>query len=463
MITTDRIDAGIDVVVGGGISGLVAALVLAEQHGRRVALIEREPEVGGLLRSFDYGEHGRFDYGMHTMFDTGVADLDQLLFGLLPEDEWQVGEGIHRDLAGVYFGGKLQTNSPYIDLRSLPSDQYERCVGGFFANLPRNGSIDESNARAYAESRFGRAIADVITPVIEKFYGKDASLMDLMATKITPFDRVVMFDEPLMSDLMQSDLLRSRLAYPEQRNLPAARGSGRRTYYPRRYGIDRVVAALRERLERAGVDIRTGAEVRRIDIENGCVTAVDTGSETIPVDRLYWSSGLPPLARALGTAMPGRPDPPRRTAIVSILLDAPLPIDLHYFYCYEAGFRTFRLTNFTAYSSGAPRGGKYPITMELLVDDAEAKDVAGLERRAGDELRAFGVLSSGTEVTFMRAEVLAAGFPMPSCNAVRVMNQLRTAIAERDLRNLTTMGVLSEPGLFFQRDVLADTYRKVAA
>ena len=79
------------VVVGGGISGLVAACVLAEQ-GRQVTVIEAEKQLGGLLRKLDYGPHGAFDCGMHNMYETGVHDLDDRelevissKYGLQPE------------------------------------------------------------------------------------------------------------------------------------------------------------------------------------------------------------------------------------------------------------------------------------------------------------------------------------------------------------------------------------------
>ena len=69
------------VIIGGGITGLLAAHVLAQRKdGRSVMVIESADNVGGLLRSFDYGEFGHFDHGTHIMAETGETQLDKLLF-----------------------------------------------------------------------------------------------------------------------------------------------------------------------------------------------------------------------------------------------------------------------------------------------------------------------------------------------------------------------------------------------
>ena len=106
-------------VVGGGLPGLVAALVLSEKPGARVCVVESGKSVGGLYASMDYGANGRFDYGVHYLRETKVPQLDALLLGLLPRDEWEWNEGVRRDISGSYVLGRLQKNSPFIDLRGL--------------------------------------------------------------------------------------------------------------------------------------------------------------------------------------------------------------------------------------------------------------------------------------------------------------------------------------------------------
>src|SRR5262249_57809697 len=115
----------VSVPVGGGTSGLLAALLARRAcPDAEIHLIEQSPELGGLLRKIDGGPFGSFDCGMHTMTETGIAELDGLLRGLLPDDYWHNFSGSRRDLSGMVFQGKLSHHAHHVDLRLLPPDHY---------------------------------------------------------------------------------------------------------------------------------------------------------------------------------------------------------------------------------------------------------------------------------------------------------------------------------------------------
>ena len=457
---------GVDVVVGAGIAGMLAALLLAERRGCKVVVIEREDQVGGHLRCFDYSQHGIFDCGMHNMYETGIAPLDELLFGLLPRHDWQILDRGSRDLAGAVFNGTVQHNSPYPDLRTLPRTQWESCVLGLFRQLETREFRDHSNAWEDAKTRFGRPIAEIIDAILYKQYGKPATELAPYAAWLTTLFRVVLFSQDPFANLIESSMLRERLAWPEQRTLPPCWEAGRKAYYPKKYGIHRVVDALFERLHKAGVEILTRAQVQSLEKKAGQIgnLTLEQGGRmrTVTVRKLIWTSGLPAMAQLLGEDLSSyRFDPPRKTVLVNLLLREPPNMgDLYYLYCYEPGCYTFRITNFAGYCEGAPRAGAWPVAAEMLLD-TPIPNLASIKRLALNELKRFKVIASDEDVIFSAVEPLPTGFPMPSQSNFRNLSEIRDRIAATKINNLTVLGILSEENVFFQRDVLAQVWNKI--
>jgi hypothetical protein len=228
----------------------------------------------------------------------------------------------------------------------------------------------------------------------------------------------------------------------------------------------RVVEALNARLRAAGVEILTGAQVQSLELDKARVKILETviGQRkiTIAPETIVWTSGLPGIASLLGIGISGyRFDPPKKTVVVNLLLSKPPNMgDLYYLYCYEPDCKTFRITNFTAYCEGAPRAGGWPVAVELLMG-TPLLDVDRTTLLAVSELKRFNVLQSEHDVIFSAAEQLAAGFPMPTINNFNVLSEIRGRIAAAKVSNLTVLGTLSEENVFFQRDVLMQTWRKV--
>jgi len=454
------------VVVGGGIAGLLCALLLSERRGLDVTLVEREPSVGGLLGRLDYEGAGTFDLGMHNMYETGIHDLDELLHGLLPADDWQILAGNRRDLAGSWFAGRLQVNSPYPDLRHEPADRtaaYRREVftAAATAGTAADGAVDESLRL------FGPSVTnDVIEPILSAQFRTDPRLLHRSALWLTNIHRVLLLDEDEL--LARSDDLgvRERIGFPEQRSLPPSWASGRRAFYPRKYGMHRVVDAIVARLGSAGARIVTGAQPVALETARHGVGAVvvdhaQGGSERIEVDRLFWTASPPALARLLGVETGGFAfDHARPTWIVNVLLrDRPRMDDLYYFFNYSPDFDTFRVTNYSAYCDGAPRNGRFPVAVELLLPDGAQP--SGVAAQAVDELVRFGVIDGPDAATFAAAARLAAGIPLLTATNMSSMAGLHAAIEASSHPNLEVLGLMSHRGIFFQRDVLADVWRCV--
>jgi protoporphyrinogen oxidase len=458
------------VIVGGGVTSLLAALLTRrERPSAEIHVVEQSAELGGLLRKIDAGPFGAFDCGMHTMTETGIANLDALLRGLLPDDEWHNFSGSERDLSGIVFQGQLQHNAHHVDLRVFGEHRYRKYLADFFVNLQNATNAPADNMQVWLQQRFGPKIADeIFAPVLRKTYLKEPRHIDIMAGQLLPFDRVVLANEEVSREFLGSPLLRGRLAFAEQRRLPLQYSSGRGSYYPRNFGIHRVIDAMADRLRQSGVHIHLRTTVTGLERVGHRVAIVHLPGQggpwqlDAPAD-LLWTVGLPPLAKHLGAMTNDIAfDPPMRTVIVNFLLDRlPDVGDLYYFYCFDDGHPTYRITNYNNYCPGAARAGGCPLCVELVIDPALPYDAATMETLALDELTYFGVIRPGAGVLHVNVLPLTAGFPMLTCRNVGNLNRLRETIAGFGMENLSLYGILAQPNLFFQTDIFADTYRRV--
>lgn len=453
-------------VVGGGISGLVSAYFLAKA-GHQVTLVERNAQCGGLLRSFDYGEFGKFDYGAHNILELGIAELDELFWSLWPEEDWQVTltrNGQTRALTGLIYQNTLQHGSPFIDLRAHP--KWSEYVAALMVHL--NQSHEEVSiwhnlsAKAYSEYLFGEKItADIISPALLQLHNKPAGELNAMVLFLTQFTRLVMFDEPMMLELLATKRLAKRLSYPDQLNLPESILNLRRSLYPRKYGIYRVIEALQAKCEDLGVTFLMNAQVAAIEIASTQIAKITVQTDSVlqefkPPKAVFWTAGLMPLANLMQLEMPKQWDRPAKTLMSHFLFSQPLNAgQLSFIYDYDAGSKIFRIDNYTQYCEGAPRAGGYPVTVESLMYGEF--DATTLRTEIIQEMQSVGLLADPTDILFATTEVLDYGFPMLSQRNVQQMNQLREAVQGVGLHNLEVLGVLAKPGLFFESDVLVDT------
>lgn len=464
--------AGPTVIVGGGLASLMTALFL-RVHGEsgEILVVERALEVGGLLRAQDGGKWGKFDHGMHTFTSALIPEMDQLVFDMLPDHEWTWLKNETRDISGVTFEGSLQKKCHYVDLRLLEPGLRRRCVADFFENLDRPAPAGEPrDMQEYATRRFGGVIArEIISPILEKLYGRPAAEIDPVVARLLPLDRVAMFSESTFDGLIESPLLRERIAYPEQRRLPLRFASGRYSAYPKAFGAYRLVDAIVERLRAENVQILTGTDIAELACGQGRIARLalrskDEVREVVDPKNVYWTAGAQGLARSLGLASATLSfEAPKTAAIMNILIDHPPRMDdLYYFWGFDRRTQCFRVTNFSAYSPGAPRMGGYPLAAEFFLHEEQPKDDGSLLELMLREMRAYGVIDDRTRVLYHVGHA-GVGFPILSLKNRQVLETIREDIQGTGLKNLAITGIQSEWGVVFQPDVLAHAWNTVRA
>lgn len=454
------------VVVGGGIAGMLSAYFLSLKTDKKVCLVEKSPKLGGLLKSFDYGKYGHFDYGAHNILKSGIEELDRAIIGLLQRDEWTTTSAINgqkRALTGVYFKDRLQAYSPFVDLREM--EDIDELKIDFLNHFEESKSIDNSSAYTYAKSIFGSKITDrYIEPIFHSLYGVSSKKMDYMAMYLTPLTRVGLFNQKIMDDLLCASNLSKHLAYPDQMVLSPQYFGTKETYYPKNYGIYRVIDKLEEKLREQGVEILLSSTVERINYTQNHIESIVINGETAEsIDHLFYSAGLNSLHKLLGVQQDEVKsfDRAPKTVITNLLIDKELKLDdLCYLYNYDDKYQTFRIDNYIKYCENAKREEGYPVSVEMLLAD-ESLSKERISENVVKELRALKVLDEGSNINFIETEILEYGFPLLTVNNINVLDKIREEIEGLGLENLKTIGVLSNKDLFFESDIKKDLYLKI--
>jgi len=225
-----------------------------------------------------------------------------------------------------------------------------------------------------------------------------------------------------------------------------------------------VTAAL-ESFAARGIEMTTGCKVTHLERSNGRVDALETKQgdrvERIPCRQVIWSAGLRSLSALAGVPWPqAGTTPPRALTLVNLLAPAPLADrGLHYFYCYDEGLATFRVTCYRNYSpESATAGGFVPYGLELV--EVPAEQAAA---QARDEFVRFGLIAAADKEQLIVAGIEPVGriFPMPTLGNEAALASVRDGIGSQRMTNLAVIGSQATPGLFFQPDVLRHLHASV--
>jgi protoporphyrinogen oxidase len=466
------------VIIGGGIAGLMIARFIRAHRDPKadITIIERESHFGGQYSCVDYGsEGGRFDHGMHIFYETCIAEADTLFTSIFPESEWNILEQNWKDAAGIHVHGRLQTGTPWVDLRFWPVEKRRAVIADILLAIESektNPTPVPEDASGWLLRHYGRTLTDeVYSPILRKLYYHEATDLARHAIKISPLNRVVLFDEEMMLDLMKSDALRLRIGYPDQFTLPPYRNNNQRGFYPKQFGFYHAMDRLREIVEAEGTRLVPNTTVDSVTRSGDRITSLrlknnDGQTSTLDgVDEIYWTSGLPSLAKQFGVNFTDLKAEMRPAGwyVHFQLAEAPAMDRLYYFYSFEPDTRSFRITNYASYCPAAVTERGYPLCVEFWSNPGDTEDKAQIIENATRELEQFGIIKARSGIRFSNAERvgLGAGVPLPTLINSQGLAALRTRIRECGITNLRTAGVMAEPDVFFVPEVLTDAWHKV--
>jgi protoporphyrinogen oxidase len=389
------------VVVGGGISGIVAATEAA-LLGASVVLLEAASTCGGLLRSVHTPQGDVFDYGTHLLTETGHATLDERYIHVMATDE--VVRRPHL-LPGGYSFGTLRARGMWMDWSGTHPQVHARWFRGLMAATVHPETTPPTSAADLLRQRFGQeALVEAFSPVLRKLQAAEPDELVPEVVKLFGLQRVAMLTPGATRLLKQDPALDERLAFHDC----AEQHRERAVIYPARGGIGAWVQRLVERAQAIGVRFVTGCATRRLLHSGSRITAVDTAHGVVSCDRLVWTA--PPQMLLQAAAEPSPPERPRMltTVLVHMVCDSAPTIESQFVTCFDPLMQNFRVT---LYSNFRPcLDGRHPVTVEFLTS---GEGSAGLNvDTALDELLQMGILAPGTRVLESKRDEHVAGFPV---------------------------------------------------
>ena len=269
-----------NVVVGAGICGLCLSYLLSQKES--ITLIESKNVVGGLSRSFKYGEF-TFDIGPHR-FHTNDNEVKQLLVNILGDDiEYIIRKsGVY--LNGVYHDWPIKPKT----LLKLPPKTIINAAKDLIFKKEREVETFED----YIHSKYGKTVYDIFfKQYTKKFTLTQANQIHPIWAK-TGIDRAVIDERQSMNslfDLAKNTFFKSAV----KTKFSYCRG-----------GIGVFSEKLAKRIRDNGSKIITDSPITGIKVKDDKIIHLETLDKNIFPKHVFWTAPITTLTKLLDFQKP---------------------------------------------------------------------------------------------------------------------------------------------------------------
>jgi protoporphyrinogen oxidase len=311
------------IILGAGLAGLSAGFALSES-GKKVLLLEKNPEIGGLAKTIVH-EGFRFDLGGHRFF-TNNLKIEYFIRKLLDKELLIVPRKSKIYLGNKYFDYPLKVQNAILGL-GIPSTL--RILAGY--GLEKLKNLFKKNRYVSLEdwvvAHFGRPMFELyFKEYSEKVWGIKCEWIssEWVAQRIRGLS---------LSTAIKESLMKKR-----KRTIPTLADS---FLYPE-IGIGRIAERLKESIIKKGGNVLTETSIEQILHSNFKIKGVlvKNHSQNLKVEGMHFISSIPinTLIRILN---PQAPDDVleaatklcyRSIVIVAVFINRPSITDLTWIY-----------------------------------------------------------------------------------------------------------------------------------
>jgi len=399
-----------NIVIGGGLSGLSAAWLL-KKRGASVLLFEKEQALGGTARTMQH-DGFRFDLGGHRFY-TKDAEVLSLVESLLGDEIVQVHRKSSIFMAGRFVDYPLTFMSAF---KGLGWWKVAR-VGGSYVAASVEAGLRTATPQTFEEwcvGRFGRALYQIyFKPYTEKIWGIPCETIsaDFATQRIRGLSMRAAIRNMFLKGANGPTTLVSAFLYP-------------------RTGFGRIAERLAHGLGPA--DVRTGAERVTEVVVRGQGRVV-----TRECAQLITSMPVSELALKLQPSAPAAVlDAARRLryrdmVIVFIALDREHVTDDHWIYFSEERFSFGRLHEPKNWSPAMAPPGKTGLVLEFFCSEGDStwrSEAETLVARAGRELDEIGLIRRD-EIIGHRLVRLRRAYPLYQVGYLEHLRTVRDFLA----------------------------------
>ncbi|MCM0626383.1 FAD-dependent oxidoreductase [Lysinibacillus sp. OL1_EC] len=436
-------------VVGGGIVGIFSAIYLKKYYNR-VVLVERETELGGLLKSKADKNRINFDYGTHIPCETLISEIDEILFNNMSQDEW---EYLDKLSVGNYFLDSYYAESGYPNTLRLLEEEYLKGIIDLLNG--ESTSYEEENLEKYLKKVYGKGYTNSIyRPLMKKLTGKELDQLHTKAYKIFDISRLIVGDYNLTRELKMSSKIDSKIAFPQY----SENYSKNIKFYPKNNkGIGIWIKDMAEYASKIGIEIFTDCKVTNIKTQNSKISELElSNQEILNPNKIIWTVTPYELIKLLDIKVETYKPEFKKLVLCNIIFNKNFNVENHYLYCFDSKMKSYRITLYPNLTKTLSEIEIYNCTVEAFLDKDETIDEEGII----EELCKMGVIDPSFTVISFEKEEIMNGFPIITEQYVKEMKNQQKAIND-NIVDVILLGKAKGES-FFMVDTLTEAYEELS-